>query len=112
MMTSGLANREFAVSEGQRCAKFEADGISVVAIAAAYNDPQLGTGMSGRRRMLKFHQFARLAGRVGRELPRPDVVFATHTPLTAGLGWAGTLTSRLSSRFAISGLRRWSMWAL
>jgi glycosyltransferase involved in cell wall biosynthesis len=90
MMTSGLANREFAVSEGQRCAKFEADGISVVAIAAAYNDPQLGTGMSGRRRMLKFHQFARLAGRVGRELPRPDVVFATHTPLTAGLaGLAG-----------------------
>jgi glycosyltransferase involved in cell wall biosynthesis len=85
MMTSGLANREFAVPEGQRCAEFQADGIGMVAIAAAYNDPQLGTGMSGWRRMLKFHQFARLAGRVGRELPRPDVVFATHTPLTAGL---------------------------
>ena len=85
MMTSGLENREFAVPEGQRYAEFEADGISVVAIAAAYNDPQLGTGMSGWRRMLEFYRFARLAGRVGKGLVKPDVVFATHTPLTIGL---------------------------
>ncbi|MEA3227410.1 MAG: glycosyltransferase family 4 protein [Planctomycetota bacterium] len=85
MITSGLANREFAVSNGKQYAEFEADGISVIAIPAAYNDPQLGTGMSGCRRMLKFYQFARLAARVGRELPKPDVVFATHTPLTVGL---------------------------
>ena len=85
MMTSGLANREFAAPKGQQYAEFEADGINVVAIAAAYNDPQLGTGMSGRRRMLKFYQFARLAGRIGKRLPKPDVVFATHTPLTVGL---------------------------
>ena len=85
MVTSGLANREFAVSKGQQYAEFEADGINVVAIAAAYNDPQLGTGMSGRRRMVKFYQFARLAGRIGKKLPKPDVVFATHTPLTVGL---------------------------
>ncbi len=78
--------------EGQRHAELEADGINVVAIAAAYNDPQLGTGMSGWRRMLEFHQFARLACRVGKEMPKPDVVFATHTPLTIGL--AGLALSR------------------
>ena len=85
MITSGLANREFAVPDGKKCAEFETDGIRVVAIAAAYNDPQRGTGMSGWRRMLKFYQFARLAARVGKGLVKPDVVFATHTPLTIGL---------------------------
>jgi len=85
MITSGLANREFAVPEGERYAEFEADGTNVVAIAAAYNDPQLGTGMSGWRRMLEFYRFARLAGRIGKKLPTPNVVFATHTPLTIGL---------------------------
>ncbi len=85
MITSGLANREFAVPHGKQCAEFDADGIHVVAIAAAYNDPQLGTDMSGWRRMLEFYHFARLAGRIGKGLAKPDVVFATHTPLTIGL---------------------------
>ncbi|MFH1717002.1 MAG: glycosyltransferase family 4 protein [Planctomycetota bacterium] len=85
MITSGLANREFPVPEGRKYAEFETDGIQLVAIAAAYNDPQVGTGMSGRQRMFKFYQFARLASRLGRKLPRPDIVFATHTPLTIGL---------------------------
>lgn len=85
MITSGLANREFAVPDGKQCAEFEVDGINVVAIAAAYNDPQLGTDMSGWRRMLDFYRFARLAGRIGKGLAKPDVVFATHTPLTIGL---------------------------
>jgi glycosyltransferase involved in cell wall biosynthesis len=57
----------------------------VVAIAAAYNDPQVGTGLSGSQRMFKFYQFAWLACRIGKKLPAPDVVFATHTPLTIGL---------------------------
>jgi len=85
MMTSGLANREFPVPEGKQYAKFETEGIHVVAIAAAYNDPQVGTGMSGLQRMLKFYQFAWSACRIGKKLPKPDVVFATHTPLTIGL---------------------------
>jgi glycosyltransferase involved in cell wall biosynthesis len=85
MMTSGLANREFPVPEGRQYAEFETEGIRVVAIAAAYNDPQVGTGMSGLQRMFKFYQFAWLACRIGRKLPAPDVVFATHTPLTIGL---------------------------
>jgi glycosyltransferase involved in cell wall biosynthesis len=92
MMTSGLANREFPVPDGEQCAEFETDGIHVVAIAAAYNDPNVGTGLSGWRRMLKFYQFAWLAGRLGKTLPKPDIVFATHTPLTIGL--AGLALSR------------------
>ena len=85
MMTSGLANREFPVPEGKPYAEFETEGIHVVAIAAAYNDPQVGTGMSGLQRMLKFYQFAWSACRLGKGLPAPDVIFATHTPLTIGL---------------------------
>jgi glycosyltransferase involved in cell wall biosynthesis len=85
MMTSGLENREFPVPEDKKYAEFETEGIRVVAIAAAYNDPQVGTGMSGPQRMFKFYQFAWLACRIGKKLPAPDVVFATHTPLTIGL---------------------------
>jgi glycosyltransferase involved in cell wall biosynthesis len=85
MMTSGLANREFPVPEDKQYAEFETEGIHVVAIAAAYNDPQVGTGLSGLQRMFMFYQFAWLACRIGKELPAPDVVFATHTPLTIGL---------------------------
>ncbi len=92
MMTSGLANREFTVPNGKQYAEFEADGIHVVAIAAAYNDPNVGTNLSGWQRMLKFYQFAWLAARVGKRLPKPDIVFATHTPLTIGL--AGLALSR------------------
>ena len=85
MMTSGLANRQFPVPEGKQYGQFETEGIYVVAIAAAYNDPQVGTGMNGLKRMLKFYQFAWSARRIGKSLPAPDVVFATHTPLTIGL---------------------------
>ncbi|MHC4625761.1 MAG: glycosyltransferase, partial [Planctomycetota bacterium] len=92
MVTSGLANRQFAVTGDRQYAEFDADGIRVVAIAAAYNDPQLGTNMSGWRRMLEFYRFARLAVRVGKGLAKPDIVFATHTPLTIGL--AGRALSR------------------
>ncbi len=85
MLTSGLANKEFIVPEGKDYLESKIDGIDIVAIAAAYNDPHVGTGMSGWLRMFKFYQFARLASLVGKKLPKPDVVFATHTPLTIGL---------------------------
>jgi len=85
MITSGLANDEFGVPKGQKYVELEVEGIRVVPIAAAYNDPQVGTNMSNWRRMLKFYQFARLAAYVGKKLGKPDVVFATHTPLTIGL---------------------------
>jgi glycosyltransferase involved in cell wall biosynthesis len=85
MMTSGLENREFPIPEDKQYADFETEGIKVIAIAAAYNDPQVGTGLSGLQRMFKFYQFAWLACRIGKKVPAPDVVFATHTPLTIGL---------------------------
>src|SRR4030042_1225417 len=85
MLTSGLANKEFAVPKGREYIEAEIDGINVIAIAAAYNDPHVGTGMGGLQRMIKFYQFARLAGHAGKKLPKPDVIFATHTPLTIGL---------------------------
>ncbi|MBN2592785.1 MAG: glycosyltransferase family 4 protein [Sedimentisphaerales bacterium] len=84
-MISGLENREFPVPGDKKYAEFKTEGIDVVAIAAAYNDPQVGSGMSGWQRMLKFYQFAWLACRICKKLPAPDVVFATHTPLTIGL---------------------------
>jgi len=85
MITSGLANEEFPVAEGRPYSEHEVDGIRVVSIAAGYNDPHVGTATTGWRRMLKFYEFARLASRVGKSLDKPDVVFATHTPLTVGL---------------------------
>jgi len=85
MITSGLANQEFPVPQGKQYVESECEGIHMVPIAAAYNDPQVGTGMNGWQRMLKFYQFAWLAARIGRRLAKPDVVFATHTPLTIGL---------------------------
>ena len=88
MLTSGLSNAEFPLPKGQKYDHTEIDGITVIPIAAGYNDPQVGTGMSGLQRMRKFHHFARLAAQVGRELDRPDVVFATHTPLPVGLAGA------------------------
>lgn len=86
MMTSGHANvPELTVPDGREYIEVDVDGIQAVPIAAAYANPLQGTGMSGVRRMRHFLHFARLAARVGRNLAKPDVVFATHTPLTIGL---------------------------
>ena len=92
MITSGLQNAQFPVEGDNKYAILETEGIKVVSIAAGYNDPYDGTAMPGWRRMLKFYEFARLAVRVGMKLDKPDVVFATHTPLTVGL--AGIKLSR------------------
>jgi glycosyltransferase involved in cell wall biosynthesis len=88
MLTSGLANAEFPVAKGQPYGDHEIEGIRVVSIPAAYNDPNMGTALNGWQRMLKFYEFARGAFLVGKDLDRPDVVFATHTPLTVGLAGA------------------------
>jgi glycosyltransferase involved in cell wall biosynthesis len=92
MLTSGLANAEFPVCRNEPCCEYRLDGMRVISIAAAYNDPNLGTALSGWRRMLQFHRFAKLAVEVGRCLGKPEVVFATHTPLPVGL--AGLELSR------------------
>jgi glycosyltransferase involved in cell wall biosynthesis len=88
MVTSGLANREFPVCPGEPCCERELDGIRVVSVAGGYNDPNVGTSLHGWQRMLKFYQFAQAASQAGKGLGRPDVVFATHTPLTVGLAGA------------------------
>lgn len=85
MITSGRFNDQFPVPAGRGYTETLTEGIRVVPIDAAYNDPLVGTGMPGWKRMLEFLSFARLAGKVGRRLARPDVVFATHTPLPIGL---------------------------
>ena len=59
MITSGLANPEFPVCRNEPCCEYRCDGMRVIAIAAAYNDPNLGTALSGWRRMLQFHRFAK-----------------------------------------------------
>ena len=88
MITSGLANAEFPVCDKKLYCEHEADGIRVVSVAGGYNDPHVGTTMGGWRRMLRFYQFAWTAAQAGKGLEAPDVIFATHTPLTVGLAGA------------------------
>jgi glycosyltransferase involved in cell wall biosynthesis len=88
MITSGLANAEFPVADGALYREYDVDGIRVLSIAGGYNDPHLGTAMNGWQRLHKFHEFARAAARTGKAQAAPDVVFATHTPLTVGLAGA------------------------
>ncbi len=92
MVTSGLANDEFPVCRREPCCAYEIDGIRVMAVAAGYNDPNLGTSLRGWQRMLQFYRFAQAAAQVGKGLGAFDVVFATHTPLPVGL--AGLAVSR------------------
>ena len=92
MITSGLANAEFPVGPNERSHEYEIGGIRVISVAAGYNDPYGGTALSGWRRMLQFQQFAKAATAAGQRLAKPEMVFATHTPLTVGL--AGMELSR------------------
>ena len=86
MICSGIDNEpRLSVPAGKKYFVTEISGIQVVPIAAANANPLKITRMSGYRRMLQFLHFARLATTVGKKLARPDVVFASHTPLTIGL---------------------------
>ncbi len=86
VMCSGIENEpRLTVPAGQRYMEIDIEGIHCVPIAAARANPLVLTRMSGYRRMLQFLYFAHLAKRVGRRLARPDVVLASHTPLTIGL---------------------------
>lgn len=93
MICSGIDNEpRLTLPPGKVWDQVELDGIHCVPIAAALANPLKITAQSGYRRMLSFLHFARLAGQVGKHLPRPDVVFASHTPLPIGL--AGITLSR------------------
>jgi len=92
IVTSGLMNPEFPVKEGDQYTEYDCEGIRIFSIAAGYNDARAGTGMGGIRRLFQFRAFAKLAIKVGKELGKHDVVFATHTPLHIGL--AGSALAR------------------
>ena len=86
MICSGVENEpRLTLQPNELYREVEIDGIHCVPIRAANANPLAITGHSGARRMMGFLNFVRVAKRVGRKLPKPDVVFATHTPLTIGL---------------------------
>jgi glycosyltransferase involved in cell wall biosynthesis len=86
MICSGIATEgHLTVPPDQEYFEVDVDGIHVVPIAAGYGSGIKGTGLGGSTRVRHFMDFARLAELVGRRLPRPDIVFATHTPLFIGL---------------------------
>jgi glycosyltransferase involved in cell wall biosynthesis len=92
MITSGVANAEFPLGPDGKDREYTVDGIRVLSVAGGYNDPHLGTAMGGCRRALKFCGFWQAAVQAGKKLVPPNVVFATHTPLTVGL--AGEVLGR------------------
>lgn len=86
MICSGVENEpRLTLSASELHKEVEIDGIHCVPIRAANANPLTITRHSGYRRMLGFLNFVRVAKKVGRKLPKPDVVFSTHTPLTIGL---------------------------
>ncbi len=86
MICSGVETEpQLTVPKGKNHIETEIDSIHCVPIAAAWANPLKITGIPGHRRMAGFLNFARLATKVGKQLSKPDVVFATHTPLTIGL---------------------------
>lgn len=93
LITSGLhASPRFAITGSESHRQVEIDGIRVVSIPAAYNDPRFGTTLSAEKRLRAFYEFALVSFRIGCTLSRPDLVFATHTPLT--IGFAGSALAR------------------
>jgi glycosyltransferase involved in cell wall biosynthesis len=92
MITSGVDNAEFPCRPQQANCEYQIDGIRVLPVPGGYNDPHQGTAMGGWKRMVKFGQFAWAATKAGRQQIAPNVIFATHTPLTVGL--AGMALSR------------------
>jgi len=86
MICSGRHSVEnWTIPAGRDFTELDIEGIQVVPIDAAFNNSIQGTAMSGVQRMREFLRFADLAVRVGKQFPRPDVVYATSTPLTIGL---------------------------
>src|SRR5262245_50636347 len=71
MIASGRGSpMEFNCPPDSDFARFDADGIDLVALNAAYNDSDYGTALGGVRRMLAFLHFNRVAWRIRADLPR------------------------------------------
>jgi glycosyltransferase involved in cell wall biosynthesis len=76
------------------------DGIDVRSVRVAYSNY-----MSYPRRILSFLEFVLGAAWAGIRAPRPDVVFATSTPLTIGIpGWLAAKAHRAPFVFEVRDL--------
>lgn len=63
----------------------QVDGIDVIEVRAGHHDYLRGTSMGYVARIRSFFQFALASSRVVLRMPRPDIVFASSTPLTIGI---------------------------
>lgn len=86
--TRALDMERHDAPHGRLVAREQVDGIDVVYLAMPYSQ-----FMSATARMASFAGFTVAATVAGMALPRPDVVFASSTPLTIGI--PGVLVSRL-----------------
>lgn len=81
------------------------DGIDVVEIRAGYADAVEATKFGYRKRIAAFAAFAARSTMAVRRLPRPDLVFATSTPLTIGIpGMAAARKHRVPLVFEVRDL--------
>jgi glycosyltransferase involved in cell wall biosynthesis len=65
--------------------RVEVEGIEVVQINAGYGDYMRGTTLSYFTRIIAFLKFALASSLAVLRVAKPDVVFATSTPLTIGI---------------------------
>lgn len=63
----------------------EVSGIDVLEVKAGYNSGRQGTKLPYHKRIFSFVQFALASCWATGQISRPDVVFATSTPLTIGI---------------------------
>lgn len=83
MVTSAFD--EQAAAESPFLRRSDVDGIQVVELRAGYSDTHKGTAIPYRGRMWAFADFMFASSLAVMGVERPDVVFATSTPLTIGL---------------------------
>ena len=78
--TAQLTKTDLTAARGRLIRRFDVQGIVVHAVAVSYRQD-----MGYLRRCWAFMAFAILGTVAGFCVPRPDVVFATSTPLTVGI---------------------------
>jgi hypothetical protein len=76
---TGLNNGKFKL-EKKKIGLQSAEGINYVTFNVNYEH-----NMPGWRKLYNYLKFARLAGRQGRQMPKPDLIFALSPPLTTVL---------------------------
>jgi len=65
--------------------KQKVSGIEIFEVKAGYNSGRFGTTIPYRKRLINFIHFALASIWVVLKVPKPDIVFATSTPLTIGI---------------------------